>query len=121
MKAVLLAVLLLIAAPAQAFDDWEMHDKVLLGTAELTLAVDWLQTLEIAKSPRWTEANVILGKYPSVQKVNIYFASSMLLTYVMAEALPNGWRTGFLGGLTALEVAVIIHNSNAGIKIGGRF
>lgn len=39
-----------------------------------TLIVDWAQTRTIAKDPEFEELNPILGKKPSLGRVNSYFA-----------------------------------------------
>jgi hypothetical protein len=59
-----------------------------LALAVLFLAMDWLQTLWIARNPlRVYEINVILGKHPSVAAVCLYFAICIAIVVAVSVAL----------------------------------
>ncbi len=71
------------------------------------LAVDTVQTLEITRHPdKWYEANPLLGRNPSAEKVVLYMAaSSALHLYVSNELAERGapawvraaWHVGSIG------------------------
>jgi hypothetical protein len=99
------------------FGDWDKTDSLLLTTALSAIAIDWGQTRTIARNPaRFTEANPILGPHPGVGRVDRYFALSMLGTAGVAGILMPTPRKWFLGGVTAVEVFVIVSNHGAGIR-----
>jgi hypothetical protein len=99
------------------FGDWDRTDSLLLTTALSAMAIDWGQTRSIARNPaRFTEGNPILGPHPSVARVDRYFALAMLGTAGVAGILTPTPRKWFLGGVTAVEVVVIISNRGAGIR-----
>lgn len=94
------------------------------------LVVDWLQTRTIAQevtyvSPkridhltystgyqegRWRERNPILGPYPSLSKVNNYFAGIIALNLAIDD---ERWHYAVI----AVEALVVIANRKAGITI----
>ncbi len=57
---------------------WTKQDTVREATWMALNGVDWLQTRQIALQPnRFYEYSPILGKHPSVERVNLYFTSTM--------------------------------------------
>jgi hypothetical protein len=101
---------------AEAFSEWEPEDKKLLIATEVLLLADWAQTRQTAKNPdKYQENNVVLGKHPSVGRVNTYFAASMLGTYLIAKHYPEH-RTVFLGGLLVLEGITVYSNKMIGLN-----
>lgn len=115
--AALIAACVLYQANAKA-DDWTPEQQVKLAAAETLLAVDWLQTRQIAKNPdTYHELNPILGNHPSVGRVNLYFLSSAVATYVLADVLPSKYRDWLLTGVIAVEVIATANNANIGVKV----
>jgi hypothetical protein len=99
------------------FGNWDKTDSLLLTTALSTIAVDWAQTRDISRHPeRFTEGNPFLGSHPSVGRVDKYFALAMAGTAATAGFLTSTPRKWFLGGVTAVEVVVIISNHRVGIR-----
>jgi len=74
-------------------DDWSVADRN-REIAYFTLdAADWLQTRYIATHPDgYGELNPILGRHPSLGKVNMYFAGGSVAQFVVADVLPERWR-----------------------------
>lgn len=132
------------AAPAGA--PWTRTDVALDATFWALFAVDWLQTLEVARHPTWTvalpcsqavgadgslinlpprvvhldrytEHNPLLGRHPSVPKVHAYFLAAGL-GYVLATRtfLPQ-WRRGITLTAVSLEALSVNGNIQAGIRI----
>ena len=116
--------MLLLCGPAASqpyfgpfLEGWDRTDSLLLTTALSTIAIDWGQTRDIARHPeRFTEGNPFLGSHPSVGRVDKYFALAMAGTAVTAGFLAPTPRKWFLGGVTAVEVVVIISNHRVGIR-----
>jgi hypothetical protein len=89
----------------------------MMGTALASTAIDWAQTRTISHEPdRCYEMNGLLGRHPSMGRVDRYFAVSMLAETGIAFALPNPYRKIWLGAVTISEVAFVVHNRGIGIK-----
>jgi hypothetical protein len=68
---ILIALLFSLCLPALADDSWPVEDKALLVASTAFLIADWGQTRTIAKKPHLVhEKNPILGRHPSVGRVN---------------------------------------------------
>lgn len=112
------AFFLLWAGVAHASDEsFTKLDYVLAAAAFATTVGDWGQTRYIAKNPdRYYEKNPILGRHPSVRKVDAYFATMIVGGAVLAYNLPAEYRTIFLGGVLLVETTMLIRNKKIGIK-----
>ena len=74
--------------------------------------LDWAQTRQIAKSPHETvsETNPILGRHPSVGRVNNYFLATGLGHYGLSKILPPDLAKLFQYGTIGLEAATTGRN-----------
>lgn len=122
MKALLL--ILLLPATLQAEERvWSKTEVSLLVAYQAARFVDWRQTLNIAKqrnpdgSHVWYEANPLLGRHPSVGRVNTHYAISAIGVTALAHYLPNRYRKPFLTGAVVFEVAIVARNYNLGIAM----
>lgn len=137
MKRFIVITILLLASTADA--EWDKTDTALQATYTVLHIIDWGQTRWIAKNPyiyndktfttsygeiihysdsfkENPEANFILGRHPSVNKVNIYFASTLIAHTTVSYILPKKYRTYWQLTTIGFESAVIGHNFKAGIK-----
>lgn len=96
---------------------WTRDDTIRHAVFTGVLAVDWLQTREIAKNDDFYETNPILGKEPDTNEVDLYFASSWLLTTGVAYMLPDRYRKAFQYIIIGVEAGYVGHNYNLGIRI----
>ena len=100
---------------------WSKIDRVFQATSILAIAADWNQTRQIAKNPKLYYENgvaeVVLGRHPSLSRVNWYFAGSMILNTAIAYALPNPYRRMFQIGSIVYEAYWINNNYGIGIRI----
>lgn len=119
---------------------WTKLDVGLATAFWVTLVTDWIQTRQIAKAqytcsevrqywvgsclntvPAQTgmvrEANPLIGARPSMQKVNLYFASTGLGSACLLRVLPAPWRRAFLLVGVSLEAYVIQDNAKVGLRI----
>lgn len=90
-------------------------DPACLAAATLH-AVDYLQTLEIARNPdRFYERNPLLGRHPSQTAVAGYFLGTGALLYT---ACNSGWGGDWLKyGWIAVEVGAVANNVAIGVKL----
>ena len=115
-RVVLLVLLALLSTQSRAdLSDWSQADRRLLVASEAGLFLDWRQTLDIQSHSNFYESNPVLGRHPSNSLVNLYFATSMAGTYVIADHLDEH-RTLFLGGVTLLEVVTVLKNRRLGLS-----
>lgn len=90
---------------------WSSEDIARQAAALGLLGADWAQTRTIAKNPhQFNETNPILGEHPSTQKVNNYFAASMIGHTLLMNALPPEWRKWAQYGTIGLEAPTVRKN-----------
>jgi hypothetical protein len=116
----------LLFGPLSAFaDDWTLPQYSLGAVALAATVVDYGQTRWIAENCHepirkgcYGEVNPILGRHPSIGKVNAYFAIVPATQYLIADGLLSGTRrTAFLGVIAGLEIAVTAHNAKVGYRM----
>ena len=110
---------LLVLAPTIALaEPWDATDRALGVAAVSALVIDWGQTRDIVKRPHdYEERNPLLGKHPSMGRVNLICAGSIAATLLTADWLTSKNRKIFLGTITAIELTVIGHNKNIGLRV----
>lgn len=80
------------------------------------IALDWWQTLRIATSNGyWVERNPILGKYPRVIKVNVYFSLVLAIILGLVAWVPMKYSVPALGIATLIQALVVWNNIRIGI------
>ena len=109
-------IILLFSMPACA-DEWTKKDTAFQASLLVLKGIDWLQTKEIARNPHYYEVNPILGKYPSQNRVDLYFACSAIGHTVVAYYLPSNYRRIWQCIFIGIQVGCIGHNVNAGVRI----
>lgn len=82
------------------------------------LIADWKQTRQIAREPdRYFERNPILGKHPSVGRVNTYMVAAGVLHWVIAANLSPKWRQQFQLVSVAVQANVVKQNYEVGLSL----
>jgi hypothetical protein len=116
-KAVIVAVIILVYSNSYA-SDWSKVDTALQITYSALHVIDWGQTLDIAKHPKdWSETNPILGKHPSISKVNSYFAATLVGHAVVSYLLPKPYRRIWQCMWIGIEAGYVTHNYSVGINV----
>jgi hypothetical protein len=105
-KCLILISILLLAGCAETF----------LFTSDIALTADWMLTRKISGHYPDSEGNVIMGKHPSLDQVNLYFGSCILLNTAAYPFIPEKLRPLWYGGLTIFESIVVNHNISAGLR-----
>lgn len=129
MKKVILVIafLLLFCGSSQAFDEWTTEDTLWQAAVVALEIVDWGQTRYIARNPDdWYEMNPLLGRHPSTDQVDAYFAGGILIKAAVAYMLPTKykifgyemnprrlWQMANIGG----SGACVAWNFSAGIRM----
>jgi hypothetical protein len=113
MKKILLILLAVMTLhiPAQSHaTEWSTTQKGLLVTALTLHTVDWGQTRTISLNPnKYYETNPILGRHPSTDRVNVYFAATALIIPTLAHLIPD-WRSEILMLWVGVEATVTSRN-----------
>ena len=118
MKIIGIVIIFFLSTPVFAFDKWDRTDYALLAVSTLTMGIDWRQTRRIAEQPeRYYETNPIIGRHPSLDRVDQYFAISWIIKAGIAYILPSQWRKVWLGGIIGVETGCVFRNTNIGLGI----
>lgn len=132
-----LFIIILLFSSCASNHPWTRGDSIRQGVALAAIGIDWMQTRKIAMEktsttytehsngssslvyngrPKWNENNPLLGKHPSIGRVNAYFLGSMIGNTAIAYFLPSGWRESWQYLTIGWEGAFITINFNHGIK-----
>lgn len=114
----LMFLMLITAGRSHAGDRWSTEDKVLFAVSTTALAGDWLTTRDMSNryDEGYYENNVILGKHPSTDKVDLYFVSCAVLNYVITDHLPTKYRRVWLMVNSAVSLAAVNNNLRIGLR-----
>ncbi|MFH1528769.1 MAG: hypothetical protein ABIG69_19365 [Bacteroidota bacterium] len=115
----LLIILLICLMPTISFakDVWTKKDSAYQGTLLTLMAVDWLQTKEIARNPKYYETNPILGKYPNQNEVDFYFFSTAILHTGIAYYIPKEYRRWWQYVFIGIQTTCVLNNISIGVSI----
>jgi len=91
---------------------WTPADRSIMVAYTALNVVDIMQTREIFNNPDYYELNPLLTED---NHVALLIVGNVLL-YVIADILPNKYRTAFLGLLTAGKFMVVGNNYRIGIR-----
>lgn len=91
--------------------DWTTMNTTLQLTWSAMHLIDWSQTRTIAKNPDiyYEKVNPVLGKHPSVGKVDTWMASTLVANAAFAYLLPHPYREVFQGlsiGMTGYCITI---------------
>ena len=125
MKTILAVLILLLSSVANATEldwKWTKADTAIQATWTVLHIVDWSQTRQIAKEPRrFYEGNPILGRHPSVGRVDTYMALSAVANLGVAYALPKPYRRYFQVLSIGITGKCVILNFDIGLGGGDWF
>lgn len=110
----LLLLLALVCGTAHA--QWTEEQRTLAGMYMVAHVIDWGQSRRIARDG-WTEFNPILGRHPSMGRVNTYFVLTPLIGALVLDAMPSRHRTAALKVVTTLQIATVARNHYLGIRV----
>ena len=113
----LAAVLLLSGCGTFQPAPWRTQDTVRQVAIAAMIAVDHGQTLDLKNHPELEETNPLLGKHPTDREINAHFITVQILHPLISYMLPHGMRDIWQWGSMGLWGAVIINNSQLGLKL----
>lgn len=122
----LLAALLLLPSICMA-EDWTREDTYRQTALTALIVADWAQTRWAIKQngnhcsyPErcrpYEEVNPLLGKHPSMGKLNNLVGASVLGHIAIARILPREWREGWQYVWIGIETNAVYRNHQVGVK-----
>jgi len=90
----------------------------LLKSAIALHFVDWAQTREIVKNDQFYEKNKLLGENPTLAKVNVYMASTMIIMLGIDRLLPVTHKVKFRIFWVIIGAIYVAGNYSIGVRIG---
>ena len=97
---------------------WTQEQQAWGATAGVLMLADWTTTRYGTR--HWDEGyyenNLILGKQPSTDRLNLYFLVAIPAVYLAADAFPEH-RTLILQIVSGLELAAVGNNLRIGWKL----
>jgi len=121
MRNIVCLLLLLFSAHVHAdWDDWTQETKTLFVASQLAITADWATTRNAARQdwPNGTyETNIILGHYPSTDKVDLYAIALLVSNYYITDWLPPNRRSIYLTIRTISHGAAAAHNVSLGFRL----
>jgi hypothetical protein len=98
---------------------WSTAHIALASAFTVALLVDAAQTRSLARQgwPGFQEANPLLGRFPSVGRVNSYTAVAGLSVLAVAAAAPPRVRSWVLGAALVVEALTVGGNVRSGIPM----
>lgn len=113
----LLTATLALSTPAVA-GDWSAEDTKWQAAYIALHVADWGQTRDIAaKRDRYFEQNPVLGKHPSVKRVDSYFLATSIAHTAISYALPPDLRRRWQQITVVVQAGVVAHNYGIGLNI----
>ena len=101
--------------------DWSDSDKGMFVASTVAITADWMTTRYYSKHqsdfPQYYETNPILGKHPTAQSVDLYFAALVVSNYYIADWLPPEFRGFYLGLRTGAHASAAMGNVRIGWKM----
>jgi len=115
-EAIFLATLLYLG---QDTDPWSKEDYAREGVYMTLHTMDWGQTRDIARrlDENYWEINPMLGRYPTTNSIDRYFAYTTIMQPAFANALNSEPRKYFQYAGIILEGALVLHNDQIGLTI----
>ncbi len=114
----LITVILFLSLTSPVHAEWTKKDTAFQLTYTAVHLADWGQTLDIARNPdSYYEINPIVGKHPSVGRVNTYMALSLIVHTGISYLLPSKYRRWWQIGTIGVTTSLVIHNNSVGLKV----
>lgn len=99
--------------------NWSKEDTYRQVAVTSLMAIDYMQTMEIARDPdNYHENNPILGNHPSEAEVTAYFLMSYAVTSGISLALPDNLRPWWQYLIIGIEGGATANNFSIGLGFG---
>lgn len=82
-------------------------EKTLYIVSNGLLVADWLTTHELVIHRDYHETNIILGRHPSQNDINVYFSFVLAANYLLYKTLPLDSKKSYLYAVILIETTVV--------------
>jgi hypothetical protein len=115
----ILSVLLWLPSAVWAWSDWTREQQNWFVAANAAMLGDWATTRNMTRrySEGYWERNLILGRHPTAQRVDLHFATAMIANYFIADYFQGRNRTLYLQVVTGVESVMILNNLSIGLRL----
>lgn len=112
-------IILIFLLPSLVYaGSWDKTDTILEVTWQGLHQIDWAQTRYIAKNPdKLYERNPIMGRHPSIGKVNTYMGISAIVHPIVSYILPKPYKRYWQYISIGVSGGCVLHNTNVGIRM----
>lgn len=114
-------IILILTSSAGYADDWNREDAAMQILYSAYHIGDWNQTLQIPADNNYEEANIFLGRNPSEDQINGYFAGTLLMHWYIAKELRRPYRTYWQMIWLNIQYDTVRGNKRNGFKINFKF
>ena len=114
MRGLLLVAFIFISTPAYAWTKADTQRQLIYSTLHV---IDWGQTRYIATHDDYYETNLFLGKQPSMQEVDTYFAATLAGLALVSYLLPPDWRKIWQVVWIGARFKTVADNYSLGVNI----
>jgi hypothetical protein len=105
-----------LCSTASAIEPFSKDDFARQAAYTVVTVADWAQTRYIARHlDQFYETNPLLGREPSIGRVNNFFCASLALNAAVALALPARYRPVWQYGSIVYEFYLVRGNARIGI------
>lgn len=102
-------------------NDWSSSDTAREAIYLTLHVIDWGQTRNIThryqRGEDYNETNRVLGKHPSIKRIDSYMAFTALAHIGVAYTLPRKWREAFQYTTIGFNLGVVYKNNGIGLKV----
>jgi hypothetical protein len=116
MRLTVLICLLCSSCASHPFQEWSKADTYRQIGWSAIHAVDWQQTREIAVNDAFIEKNSIMGDYPTVQKVDIYFGVTLVMHTLISGFIAPEYRSFWQYGSVVAGTVNVGRNYIMGVR-----
>ena len=119
MKIILLSIIFLFTSQAHAqWSTWTDDEQRMFVASNIAIVADWATTRDISRryDEGYYEKNIILGPYPSKDRVDLYFIGLLAANYYLTDYLGK-YRIYYSLYRTGLHGSAAINNVNIGIRL----
>ncbi len=100
------------------WESWSDSDRKLFVASQVAITADWATTRYGARRrddlPGLHETNLILGPYPSVSRIDLYFVTMLVSNYYIADMIPAEDRKFYFTIRTLSHGLAARHNVQVG-------
>ena len=121
MKVILVSIILLFTSHAHAHAQWETwtdDEQRMFVASNIAIVADWATTRDISQRYHegYYEKNIILGLYPSRDRVDLYFIGLLVGNYYLVD-YSDKYRFYYLTFRTAVHGHAAVNNVTLGLRL----